>query len=138
MRSRSVSVQVQVTNESSHLKGLLESAQHALQARGGGGGHTASHMLPQMERKTLIQQTLLNDSPRYALNAQVPKSLVLASPKSPCSLSFGPLSPHWMHRIYYCEDLRQQNRGHGACMRSDQVPRSHTEAARTGVQTPAP
>lgn len=83
MRSRSVSVQVQVTNQSSHLKGLLESAQHALQARGGGGGHTANHTLLQMERKTLIQPTLLNDRSRYALNAQVPQEPCSCVPEVP-------------------------------------------------------
>ena len=83
MRSRSVSVQVQVTNQWSHLKGLLESAQLPLQARGGRGGHTANHTLPQMDRKTLIEQILLNDSSRYALNAQVPQEPCSCLPEVP-------------------------------------------------------
>lgn len=71
------------------------------------------------------------------LMSKDPRSLVLASTKSPCSLPPGPLSPHWVHWIYYCEDLEQQNRGHAGCVHSDQVPRSHPEAAQTQVQTPA-
>ena len=114
-----------------HLKGLRESTQLDLQTP---GSLSESHDWRGKHDSSKFSWVAIHT---MALMSKDPRSLVLASTKSPCSLSSGPLSPHWVHRIYYCEDLEPQNRVHGGCVHSEQVSRSHPEAAQTWVQTPA-